>query len=80
MKTIPQPKQTAQLIQVASMHGKQVVKTITGRYVTYYIMHPAIGGSECSLVPIMRVSAKKAGEHSDKQAMVSATVTLAGRP
>jgi len=80
MKTIPQPKQTAQLIQVASMHGKQVAKTITSRYVTYYIMHPSIGGSECPLVPIMRVSAKKAGEHHDKQAMVSATVTLAGRP
>jgi len=80
MKTIPQPKQTAQLIQVGQMNGKQVVKTITSRYVTYYIMHPSIGGGECPLDPIMRVSAKKATTRHDNQAMVSATVTLAGRP
>jgi len=80
MKNIKQPKQSQPLIKVAEMHGKTIVKTITAKFVTYYIMHPSVMGGECPLVPIMRVSAKKAGEHHDKQAMVSATVTLKGRP
>ncbi len=62
------------------MHGKTIVKTVTAKFVTYYIMHPSVMGSECQLVPIMRVTAKKATGDHDKQAMVVATVALAGRP
>lgn len=62
------------------MHGKTIVKTVTAKFVTYYIMHSSVMGSECQLVPIMQVTAKKATADHDKQAMVVATVALAGRP
>lgn len=80
MKNIKQPKQSQPLIKVAEMHGKTIVKTITAKFVTYYIMHPSVMGGECPLVPIMQVTAKKATTDNDKQAMVVATVALAGEP
>jgi len=80
MKNIKQPKQSQPLIKIAEMHGKTIVKTVTAKFVTYYIMHPSVLGSECPLVPIMQVTAKKAKTDNDKQAMVVATVALAGEP
>ena len=80
MKNINQPKQSQPLIKVAEMHGKTIVKTVTTRYVTYYIMHPSVCGGECPLVGIFQITAKKATADHDKQAMVVATVALAGRP
>lgn len=80
MKTIKQPKQSQPLNKVAEMHDVTIVKTVTAKFVTYYIMHPSVMGGECQLVPIMQITSKKATADHDKQAMVVATVALAVRP